>query len=65
MGLAGMSVPNHSHMPRADLLVFEHLVETQLLALLLEPGMSSSLFSNSPISLSRINGFMSGWHLWE
>lgn len=47
MGLAGIGVPDHSHMPRADVLVFEHLVETQLLALLLEPGMPSSLFSNS------------------
>lgn len=29
MGLAGMGVPDHSHMPRADVLLFEHLVETQ------------------------------------
>lgn len=64
MGLAEMGVPDHSHMPRADVLMFEHLVETQLLALLLEPGMPSSVFSNSPVSLSKIDGVMSGWHLW-
>lgn len=35
----------------------------ELLALLLEPGMPSSLFSNSPVNLSKIDGVMSGWHL--
>lgn len=29
MGLAGMGVPDHSHMPRADVLLLEHLVEIQ------------------------------------
>lgn len=35
----------------------------ELLALLLEPEMPCSLFSNSPVSLSKINAVMSGWHL--
>lgn len=29
MGLAGMGIPDYSHVPRAHVLLFEHLVETQ------------------------------------
>lgn len=36
---------------------------SKLLVLLLEPGMPSSLFSNS-VSLSKISGVMSSLHLW-
>lgn len=66
MGLAGTSVPDHSHIPRARVLLFQHLVETRRakLALLLKSGMPSSLFSNSRVNFIKINGVTLCWHLW-